>query len=283
MDVFHFLTFTTIVLATGGLAGLTAGMFGVGGSVVIIPILDVLFRAYGIHAEASFHMAVGTALMTIIPTSLASIRAHTKRGNVDMVLLKNWGLAVIIGAALGSIIGNVMPGQILRLIFGVFIFCVAMTMSLPQRASRASDQPPRNLIQKLTGFLIGFISSLVGVGGGSMTVPVLTIWRMPIHRAIGTASAVGLLIALPSAIVYLLSQPSPAVSADFGISTIGSVPGCFGNVNVLCFVVLAISSIVTAPMGAKLTNRLPAQKLRMIFAAYMGIIALKMIIGNFSS
>jgi uncharacterized membrane protein YfcA len=275
--------FTPLILlmaAFGGMAGVVAGLFGVGGGIIVVPFLDSVFCYYGMAPNTAIHMAIGTSLLTIAPTSISSVRAHAKHGSVDVATIKIWAPSIILGAVTGSFVATQLSGSWLGLIFGFFVFCIAAFMEIAPVPKETVDEHLSSLwIQKIASFSIGFISSLIGIGGGSLTVPVLMARRFTIHRAIGTASAIGLLVSIPSAIVYMWSTAA-AHGLDLEITTLGKIPGCFGNVNLLAFLILVPATSLTAPYGAKLAHILPAVILRRIFAVFLALIALKMILSG---
>ncbi len=185
-------SFIVPILVFGGMAGLIAGMFGIGGGVIIVPLLFMVFKASGVAADAAIHTAVGTSLLIIVATSITSLRAHSKHKSVDKDILKEWATAVVAGSILGGLIAIQISGAALSLIFGFFTASIAIFMALAPTHLRGRGRAPKGFAQKSLAFMIGLISSIVGIGGGSLTVPTLVMYRVPIHRAIGTASAIGL-------------------------------------------------------------------------------------------
>ena len=242
-------------------------MFGVGGGMVLVPVLMTIFKMAGVEASDAVHLAVGTSLATIIPTSIASFRTHAKHKSVDTSILKQWAVPVIIGAALGGYVANLLPARVLTIFFGYFALAIAAYMAFAPVTLRARNALPSGLGQFLLSGTIACISAVVGIGGGSMAVPTMVLCNVPIHRAIGTASAVGLLISLPGTLVFLLSH-SAATTA---------LPGTVGSVNLIAFGLIALATMFAAPKGAKLAHQLSPILLRRIFAGFLVIIAAKMI------
>jgi uncharacterized protein len=262
-------SFALFLLLAGACAGLIAGLFGVGGGIVIVPVLFMIFKAMHVPSGIAIHMAVGTSLAVIIPTSIASLSTHHRHGAVDRTILKQWSPAVIIGALLGGYIANLLSGPALSLIFGIFTVFIAALMGLAPPHLRLARHPPKGWKQTPLAGAIGFISALVGVGGGSMTVPTLVLCNVSIHRAVGTASAIGFLISLPATIIFLFS---PTLAGTLP-------PGSFGHVNLIAFALLAPVTMLTAPFGARLAHKLHAKNLRRYFAIFLVLIAIKMIAG----
>ncbi len=267
MPFAELIEFLAILMVAGAGAGLIAGLFGVGGGIIIVPVLFFIFKMINITPDIAIHAAVGTSLATIIPTSISSLRAHIKRKAVDHTIIRQWGPDVVIGAAIGSLIANMLSGAALSLTFGVFAIFIAALMGLAPPALRVAKEPPKGVAQKILAASIGFISAVVGVGGGSMSVPSMVLCNVPIHRAIGTAAAIGLFISLPGTFVFLFANPGGAVP-----------PYSFGLINLPALAVLAPVTMLTAPQGAKLAHKLPAPKLRRIFSIFLFLIAIRMIV-----
>ena len=192
-----------IILIIGGLsvasiiAGIVAGLLGVGGGIVIVPVLYWVFTFTDFPEELAMHMAVATSLATIITTSVASMRAHHKRGAVDFDLLRKWAPALAVGALAGGLAARYFDAAVLTGIFGVVGILVAINLAVPRNLV-LGGQLPGTPIQVALATVIGFVSSLMGIGGGTLGVPTLAAFSYPIHRAVGTASAFGIVIAIPA-------------------------------------------------------------------------------------
>ena len=185
------------MLATGVVGGLIAGLLGVGGGIVIVPVLYHILTGMGVDEAIRMHMAVGTSLATIIFTSISSARAHFKRGSVDIALLKSWGPAVFTGVLVGSAISLVVEGQVLTAVFAVIALMVAANMAFRPDGWTVRNSLPTGPAKHAIGVLIGTFSTMMGIGGGTLSVPILSACNYPIRKAVGTASAVGLIIAVP--------------------------------------------------------------------------------------
>ncbi len=254
------------LITTGIFAGLLAGLLGVGGGIVIVPVLFFLFQAFGVSPESAMLVATATSLATIIPTSISSIRAHNAKGNVDFVLLKRWGIFILIGVLMGSWLVTRVNGSWLTLLFGVIAILSSLNMLIGSKKALFSDLP-NTAGQAGMATSVGLFSSLVGIGGGTLTVPMLTFCNYPAHRAVGTAAGVGLLISLPAAITMLVVGQTPA---DAPMGTIGLV-------NLIGFVCIVPLTVMFAPVGARLASLLDAQKLKKIFAVVLMITGLRML------
>jgi len=264
--------FAACIAILGAAAGLIAGLFGIGGGIIIVPMLAVLFKMRGILPDPAIHAAVGVSMMTVVPTSIASFRAHARRGAIESDIVRAWAPAIIIGSLLGSMAAHTMSGASLTLIFGVFVAAMAAFLGFVPPDLHALTSPPGGAARRVVAFVIGFFSALIGIGGGSLTVPTLVLCRSPIHRAIGTASVIGFLISLPAALVFLAMQIMRMAAPDDALGT-----DSIFILELITFTVLALMTMVTAPVGARLAHKLPAVKLRRFFAALLAIIAVKML------
>jgi uncharacterized membrane protein YfcA len=259
----------TVILSlagTGVFAGILAGMLGVGGGIVIVPVLFFLFQALGVSPESAMVIATATSLATIVPTSVSSIRAHHSKGNVDFTLLKAWAVFILIGVLAGSYAVTVVNPTFLTLLFGVIATLSAINMLIGKKDALFKGLPGR-AGQSVMATCIGLFSSMVGIGGGTLTVPTLTFCNYPAHKAVGTAAAVGLIISLPAALTLLFVGTTPA---DAPFAT-------YGYVNLLGFACIVPLTVLFAPVGATIANKLDAGLLKKIFAVVLIITGLRML------
>jgi uncharacterized membrane protein YfcA len=260
MDLIEFasthLASVLALAATGVFAGLLAGLLGVGGGIVIVPVLFFLFQSFGVSADSAMLVATATSLATMIPTSLSSIRAHRQQDNVDVALLQRWSPFIVSGVLAGSWLVTRIDGKWLTLLFGVIALLSALNMLLRTGKAALFSQLPGTSAQRVMGSGIGFFSSMVGIGGGTISVPLLTLYNYPAHKAVGTASAIGLLIALPGALTLLV----------FGNTPNDAPVGTVGLVNLLGFGCIVPLTVLFAPIGAAMAARLDGAKLKKIFA-----------------
>ena len=261
------LVLAVAMLCTGAIAGVLAGLLGVGGGIVIVPVLFILFDYLDIPAQISMHIAVATSLATIIPTSISSARSHHKKGSIDIDMLKFWAPLIFIGAAIGGILSKYLASSSLTLIFGVIALLVSINMALPKKVVIA-DELPKGVVGKglLPSFIGGF-SALMGIGGGTLSVPILSAFSFPIHRAVGTASAFGLVIAIPAVIGFIWSGWSADLRPPYSI----------GYVSVPAAVLIFSVSVFTAPLGTKLAHSLNPANLKKAFALFLFITSLRML------
>ncbi|QDG79236.1 sulfite exporter TauE/SafE family protein [Labrenzia sp. PHM005] len=255
------------LLATGLVAGIIAGLLGVGGGIVIVPVLYYMFTALKIDPSVLMHVAVGTSLATILATGTSSARAHHQRGSVDMDLLKRWWWAIAIGVVAGATLAGNISGGALTLVFGVVALAVSANMMFRKNGSALADTLPGSPLKEVLGFLIGGISVMMGIGGGTLGVPTLTLFNYPIRKAVGTAAAIGLIIAVPGTLL----------SVFFGWNAEGRPPFSLGYVNLIGFFLIIPASTYAAPLGAKIAHAIDPSKLKLIFALFLGFTGLRMI------
>lgn len=260
----EWLALITLLAALGGAAGFMAGLFGVGGGVILVPGIFYVFRFLDFPPDQLMHLAVGTSLAVIVPTGFSSALAHHKKGGVRFDLLKMIGIGVVIGVVIGTITADRLSGESMKLIFACAIICLAMIMIAdPSRFKIFSGMPPAP-IPAFAGGFIGFISTLIGIGGATLSVPFMTMCKVPIRQAIGTASALGLTISVPAAPGFIL----------IGLGEPGLPPLSLGYVNLPAWAVIVPASVLAAPWGAWAAHKIPVPMMRKVFAAFMVVIAL---------
>ena len=254
------------LVATGVVAGLVSGMLGVGGGIVVVPVMYQVLAAMNVPEDLRMHIAVGTSLATIIPTSISSVRAHNK-GAVDWTILKRWVAPMFVGVLAGSVLAGYARGQMLTLIFGLVALPFAANMAFGKESWRLSDHLPGGVGGLALPFSIGGISTTMGIGGGMVGVPSMTLCGVPIHRAVGTASAFGAIISIPGAIGVAIA----------GYGAAGLPPYSLGYVNLLGFLLIAPVSFLMAPAGAAIAHMADKNRLRKMFALFIAIAAAKML------
>ena len=248
----------------GVLAGLMAGLLGVGGGLVLMPILVFLLPLQGVDEASVMPMALATSLASIFLTGISSAYAHHKRGAVLWPTTGWLTPGLLIGAALGGLLAVRLPASMLKFTVAIFCLLVAVQMfaAWPKPKPVNEGATARGPLYSLAGTVIGFVSSIVGIGGGSLTVPLLVTRGIAPVRAVATSSACGVVIALSSAITYASLTPASALPA-----------GSIGFVNVPVALLIAVASILSAPMGARWAHRLPATRLKQIFAGFLLLVS----------
>ncbi|MCB5188548.1 sulfite exporter TauE/SafE family protein [Methylobacillus caricis] len=250
----------------GAGAGILSGLLGVGGGTVIVPILVFIFTAQHFPEQHVMHMALGTSLATIILTSISSARAHHKKQNVHWTMVKRIAPGIVIGTILGALLAGQLNTAILKTVFAVFVLLIA-TQMIMNFTPAAHRQLPGKAGISLMGGLIGVISSLVGIGGGSVSVPYLIYCNFNARYAIGTSSAIGLPIAIAGTAGFILAGYSGAALPAYSM----------GYIYLPAFIGIALTSILTAPIGAYLAHKLPIPVLKRLFALLLYIVGLKML------
>lgn len=257
-------------LALGAVAGLFAGLFGVGGGIVIVPTLTLLFTAQHLPAAIILHLSLGTSLATIMFTSISSLHAHHGKGAVNWQVFRRITPGILAGTLFGSWVAAQLSSQFLRIFFVTFLYYVATQMLLNRRPKPSRQLPGTGGLIGV-GTLIGGISSLVGIGGGSMSVPFLVWCNVAMHSAIGTSAAIGFPIALAGAVGYVAN----------GLAVSDLPPLALGFVYLPALVGISVASIITAPIGARLAHSLPVTRLKKIFALFLIALSTKMLLGLF--
>lgn len=260
-----------LYLATGAMAGLLSGMFGVGGGTIIVAIISEIFIQLGFAPEHIMHIAIGTSLATIVLTSISSASAHHRQHNVDWMVVIKIAPAIIVGALLGSVLAAKLHSFGLSLIFAIFVLVIATQLLLKNSSKKNNVEeaaiPHQNKYLISAGLIIGAFSSLVGIGGGSLSVPYLMASKLNMRRAIGTSAAIGLPIALAGTLGYIINgwhvTNLPAASIGFIY-----LPALIG---------ISLSSMFTASYGAKLALKLPISILRKLFALLLYLVGFNML------
>ncbi|MCU0763669.1 MAG: sulfite exporter TauE/SafE family protein, partial [Hydrogenophaga sp.] len=257
------------LLATGLVAGTLAGLLGVGGGIVIVPVLYHLFTLLGIDESVRMHVAVGTSLATIIPTSIMSSRAHRKKGSLDMALIRKLMPSVIVGVVLGSIASGYLSGAVLTVVFATVAFLVALNMAFKKDGFAVGNGLPGTAGTAVLGGSIGGISTLMGIGGGTLSVPILNALKVPMHTAVGTGAMLGMVISFPGALAFLYN----------GMDVPQRPPLSLGYVNLLGMALIVPATMMTTGFGAKLAHSIDARRLRQVFAAFLALTSLRMFYG----
>lgn len=255
-----------ILALSGLLAGFVAGLLGVGGGIVTVPVLEYSLRFAHVPDEWRMHIAVATSLAAIIPTSISSARTHHARGAVDVSLARAWALPVVLGAVAGSLVAVHAPLAALAGVFGSVALAVALKMLLPLDHWRVAAAVPRGAGGALLSFVIGGVSAVMGIGGGTLTVPALSLCGYPIHRAVGTASLFGIFISIPGTVSYLLARPDAALPW-----------GTVGFVSLAGLALIAPGSMLTANVGARVAHTLSRRRLAQAFGCFLLVVGARMV------
>lgn len=254
---------------TGVLTGIFAGLFGVGGGLIVVPILTILFTAQQMPEAHVLHLAIGTSLASILFTSLSSMHAHHGHGAVEWTIVRKISIGILAGAFLGSWLAAQLSTRFLKIFFVLFLFYVSVRLLLNVKPSPGKQYGAAGIFG--VGSLIGAVSSLVGIGGGTMSVPFLLRCNVSMHNAIGTSAAIGFPIALAGAVGYAIQ----------GSKASGLPVNTLGFIYLPALLAVSLASITTAPLGAKLAHHLPVVMLKKVFAGLLVILGIKMTAGLF--
>jgi uncharacterized membrane protein YfcA len=261
------LTMGVMLLGIGAFAGILAGLLGVGGGIILVPAFFYAFSTLGYESPQLMQMCLATSLATIIVTSVRSVLAHNKKGAVDWDILKGWAIGIAVGAIVGVTVASSLRSTALQAIFGILAIIVGLYMALGKSHWRLGQAMPMGVKGFLISPVIGFLSVLMGIGGGSFGVPTMSLFNVPIHRAVATAAGFGVIIAVPSVIGFLLvDMPEGATP-----------PLTVGAVNLIAFGLVIAMTLITAPYGAALAHKTDATRLKRIFGAFLVLVALNML------
>jgi uncharacterized membrane protein YfcA len=254
------------LLIAGAATGFFAGIFGVGGGIIIVPVLYELFRILDVADEVRMPLAVGSSLAIIVPTSIRSFRAHLDKGAVDQELLKAWAIPVVIGVIGGSLIARVAPPAVFKTLFAGIAAFTSFRLLLAKDNWVLKSDMPKGFWLKAYGLVIGLLSSLMGIGGGQLCNVYMMLYRRPIHEAVATSSGLGVLISIPGALGYVYA----------GWPKMDSLPPLsLGFVSLIGVALFVPTSMLVVPYGVKLAHRLPKRKLEIAFGCFLLIVVLR--------
>jgi uncharacterized membrane protein YfcA len=251
------------LVISGAITGILAGLFGVGGGAVIVPVLYEAYAFLGVDESVRMHVSVGTSMGVIIPTAIRSFMAHYKRGSVDMAVVRGWIVPMPIGVAVAAVLAAWISGRALSGIFAVIAAAISLRLLFGRRNWRLGDDLPSNPLRSIIGGAIGFVSTFMGIGGGILVNTFMTLYNRPMIQAVATSSAVGLIIAIPAVIGYIW--------AGWGVA--GLPPFSAGYLNLLGMIVLTPVSVLAAPYGVRLAHALSQRHLEISFGIFLAFVA----------
>lgn len=271
ISIFDLVWLATALLAAGAITGLLAGLFGVGGGAVAVPVLYELFRIVGVPEEVRMPLCIGTSLAIIIPTSIRSFNAHRAKGAVDMTILRQWAVPVVAGVIMGSAIARYAPADLFKAVFVLVAGVSAIRLLFGKDSWRLGLDMPSKAVMTLYGWIIGILSSLMGIGGGQLSNLFMTFYGRPIHQAIATSSGLGVLISIPGALGYIYAGWPKA--AEFPDVAALQPPLALGYISLVGLALFIPTSIVTAPIGAKLAHALSKRRLEVAFGIFLILVS----------
>lgn len=264
-DLSLLLPMLAALLLIGAFAGVIGGLLGVGGGIVLVPAFFYAFGHLGYGGGQLMQVCVATSMATIVVTSLRSVSSHNRKGAVDWQVLKTWGPALLISAAIGTYVAGKVASTTLQAVFGTLAGLAGLWMAFGRVHWRLGDHMPGQPVRSLLAGAVGFFSAMMGIGGGTFGVPLMTLCGMPIHRAVATASGFGVLIAVPSVLGFLF------------LPVAGAPPWTVGAVNLPAFLVVIGTTLMTTPLGVRLAHAMNPGPLKRAFAVFLTLVALNML------
>jgi uncharacterized membrane protein YfcA len=266
-DTTLLLQMLALLMAIGAFAGVLAGLLGVGGGIVLVPAFFYTFQTLGYGGPQLMQMCLATSLATIIVTSVRSVLAHNRKGAVDWAILRGWAPGIALGAVAGVLVASSLRSVTLQAVFGCIGIVIGLYLGFGRADWRLGEAMPKGLRRVLISPAVGFLSVLMGIGGGSFGVPLMSLYNTPIHRAVATAAGFGVIIAVPSVAGFLMLEIDPARRP----------PLTFGAVNLIAFLVIVAMTLVTAPWGVRLAHAMDPKPLKRVFAVFLTLVAVNML------
>jgi uncharacterized membrane protein YfcA len=257
------------IVAGGVVTGLLAGLFGIGGGAIIVPVLYEIFRVFGVPEEVRMQLCVGTSLAIIVPTSIRSFLSHRARGNLPTEALRLWALPLVAAIVVGAAIAAFAPAWVFKLAFAVVTGLIAIRMFFGNENWRLGDALPGRMAMAGYGFVIGLYSAVIGAGGGSVSTMVLMLYGTPIHAAVGISAGVGVIISVAGTVGYAFAGlPYQALLPPLSL----------GYVSLIGFALMAPISTAMAPLGARLAHQLSKRRLEIVFGVFLLAVALRFVV-----
>jgi uncharacterized membrane protein YfcA len=277
LDVSELLELALLLIALGAVAGFLAGIFGIGGGAILVPVFYECFRIAGVPLEVRMPLCVGTSLAIIIPTSIRSWRAHHARGAVDMEIIRQWGWTVLIGVILGSVIARYAPERLFKIVFVAVAWSAAARLLFGKESWRLGEDLPKGPLMQVYGFVIGLLSTLMGVGGGIFSNLLMTFHGRTIHQSVATSSALAVLISIPGTIGYVYAG-WPAAARFPEIAAL-QLPFALGYVSLIGAVLVMPTGLLVAPLGVKVAHAMSKRTLEMAFGCYLFLAGSRFVVG----
>ena len=263
LNLSQLLPFAAAILAASAIAGVMAGVFGIGGGAILVPVLYQFLTMLGVDEAVRMHLCVGTSLAIIVPTSIRSYTSHLKRGAVDQALLRNWLIVIPLGVIAASLVAAGISSAGLRLIFALIAALVAIRLLFNRPHWRLGTEIPGNPVRPAVGFAIGFLSTLMGIGGGVLNNTFMTLFNRPMHQAVATSSGVGVLISIPATLGFIW--------AGWGAQNLP--PLSLGYVNLIAVLMVIPVTVLVAPIGVYIAHALDKRQLEFAFGLFLLVVA----------
>ena len=269
-DVAYLIELALLLVAVGALSGFLAGLFGIGGGAILVPVFYECFRLAGVPLEVRMPLCVGTSLAIIIPTSIRSYRAHHARGAVDKEILHVWWLPVLIGVLAGSVIARYAPERLFKIVFVMVAWLAAARLLSAKESWKLGDDLPRGPLMRLFGLFVGLLATLMGVGGGLFANLLMTFYGRPIHQGVATSSAIAVLVSIPGALGYIYAG-WPAAAHYPDVLAL-QVPLALGYVSLIGALLVMPTSLLTAPLGVRVAHAMSKKTLERAYGSYLFIV-----------
>jgi uncharacterized membrane protein YfcA len=276
LNITEIVELAALLVAVGALAGFLAGVFGIGGGAILVPVFYECFRIAGVPLEVRMPLCIGTSLAIIIPTSIRSFRAHLARGAVDMDILRRWWLPVLVGVVIGSLTARYAPERLFKIVFVVVAWSAAARLLLARDTWKFGDDLPDGPLMKLYGFIVGLLSTLMGIGGGLFSNLLMTFYGRPIHQAVATSSALAVLISIPGAIGYIYAG-WPAAARFPDVAAL-QMPFAIGYVSLIGALLVMPTSLLIAPLGVKTAHAMSRRTLETAFGIYLFVVGSRFVV-----
>jgi uncharacterized membrane protein YfcA len=256
-----------LLLVVGAIAGFLAGVFGIGGGAILVPVLYETFRLTGVPLDARMPLCIGTSLAIIVPTSIRSYLAHRGRGSVDMATLRRWAIPVIVGVVIGSVIARYAPERLFKIVFVCVAWSAAMRLLLGRDSWRLGNEMPKGFFMQVYGVLVGALSTLMGIGGGLFSNLIMTLYGRPMLQSVATSSGLAVLISIPGALGYIYAG-WPAATRYPDVSAL-QLPFALGYVSLIGALLVMPTSLLVAPLGVRVAHALSKSTLEKAFGFYL--------------
>lgn len=256
-----------LLVIVGGIAGFLAGMFGIGGGAVLVPVLYECFRLAGVPLEVRMPLCIGTSLAIIIPTAVRSYTAHRARGSVDMEVLRKWAVPILLGVIVGSVIARYAPERLFKIVFVIVAWLAAARLLFGRQDWRFGDDLPGGFLMKFYGWIVGLLSTLMGIGGGLFSNLLMTFYGRPIHQSVATSAGLAVLISIPGALGYIYAGWPAA--ARFPSVLALQFPFAIGYISLIGAALVMPTSLLVAPLGVKVAHAMSKRALEIGFGLYL--------------
>jgi uncharacterized membrane protein YfcA len=276
LDISELLELALLLVAVGAVSGFLAGVFGIGGGAILVPVFYECFRLAGVPLEVRMPLCVGTSLAIIIPTSIRSWRAHQARGAVDTEILRAWWLPVLVGVVAGSVIARYAPERLFKIVFVMVAWSAATRLLLARETWKFGDDLPRGPLMRVYGFCVGLLATLMGVGGGLFANLLMTFYGRPIHQGVATSSALAVLVSIPGALGYVYAGWPAAVRYPDVLAL--QSPFAIGYVSLIGALLVMPTSMFTAPLGVRVAHAMSKKMLERAYGSYLFIVGARFVI-----